>query len=69
MNTMNWTSLYKNYAGKWVAINSGDQKTVVASATTAKAVVKKAKTLGFATAPIMKIPKEVIAFAGNEVSV
>lgn len=65
---MNWISLYKKYAGKWIALKS-DEKTVVASATTAQAAYKKAKDVGYPQAFILRVPKTLTSFVGsNEVS-
>lgn len=60
---MNWTHLYKKYAGSWVALKA-DEKTVITSASTAQEVFKKAKEKGFDKPIITRVPKELLPFAG-----
>lgn len=65
---MNWVNLYKKHAGKWVALKE-DEKTVIASAATARAAYKKAKDSGLPHAFITRVPKTLTSFVGaNEVS-
>jgi hypothetical protein len=60
---MNLTSVYKKYAGKWVALKANSQ-TVVTHATNAQSLYKKMQKLDKTDAVILKIPKKVIAFVG-----
>ena len=60
---INWTLLYKKYAGQWIAFKA-DEKTVVASGKTLKIAHAKAIKLGLKK-PIMSfVPKENITFVG-----
>ncbi len=44
--SIDWTKIYKQYKGLWVALKD-DEKTVVASGKTAKEVWDKAKDKGY----------------------
>jgi uncharacterized protein DUF5678 len=62
-----WTHLFENYCGKWVAL-ADDETTVLAAAPTAKeahaAALKRSET------PLLyRVPDSLEAFAGHEVRI
>ncbi len=60
---IDWTKIYKKYKGLWVALAS-DEKTVIASAKTAKEVWAKAQKKG-AKAPILTfMPESLVTYVG-----
>ena len=62
---MNWINLMKKYAGKWVALKD-DQKTVIASADSAKQALKMAKEKGVENPFLNFVPEKLTAFAGHD---
>lgn len=60
---IDWTKLRGKYAGQWVAFKK-DEKTVIASAKTLKAVHKKAEENGYKRPAVFFVPKEDISFVG-----
>lgn len=65
---IDWTHLYKNYKGLWVALKS-DEITVVGSGKTIKSAMAEAKKNGYSNPIFNYIPKKDVAFVGfkNEV--
>ena len=61
---INWTHIYEDYKGKWVAIKS-DNKTVVASGKTASEVRTLANKAGFRKAGLFYVPMKEGFFIGN----
>lgn len=64
MAAIDWTKIYKNYKGLWVALKN-DEQTVIASSKTLKETAQKAKKKGFAKPIFMKVPQKVGYFAGK----
>ena len=60
---IDWTHIYKDYKGKWVAIKS-DNKTVVAFGKTALEVRLSANKAGFKKAGLFYVPKKDTVFVG-----
>jgi hypothetical protein len=60
MKLIDWTNLYEEYKGLWVAL-SDDNETVVGSGTTAKEALDQARAKGFAHAAITHVPKELVS--------
>jgi len=60
----NWTKLYSNYKGQWVALK-GDEITVIASGKKLSTVLKEARDQGYEKPIVAKIPKNNLAYIGN----
>ena len=54
----------KKYKGKWIAMNSPEERKVVASGKTLKQVMGKARQKGFLVPLVMQVPKEVLPIVG-----
>ncbi len=68
MLSMDWTRLYKKYAGLWVALKD-DEKTVVGSGATLKQALAGAEKKGYQHPIVHRVPAKLEAFVGiNEVS-
>lgn len=61
---IDWTHIYNDYKGKWVAIKS-DNKTVVASGKTAREAAMLADKAGFKKAGLFYVPKKDVVFIGQ----
>ena len=59
-----WTNLYKQYKGLWVALKS-DEVTVVGKGKTAKLAFEEAKKNGYPRPILSYVPKRNVAFAGK----
>lgn len=64
MKAINWTKIYKNYKGKWVALKD-DEQTVVASGYTLKEVMEKSKKKGLSHPVVTQVPQEVLPIVGT----
>lgn len=60
---INWTTIYKEYKGKWIALKS-DEKTVIASGLRAPAVYKKAMNSGYKHPILSYIPIKLVSRVG-----
>lgn len=60
---IDWTKIYKQYKGLWVALKD-DEKTVVASAETVKEVMIKAQKKGFPQPILFRVPIKIIPYIG-----
>lgn len=60
---IDWTKIYKQYKGLWVALLD-DQTTVVASGKTLKDAMKGAQAKGFNEPIVMRIPTEIAPYIG-----
>ena len=60
---LDWTNLYENYKGQWVAL-AEDSETVVGSGKTPEMALVAAASRGVRDAALTYVPTEVIAFAG-----
>jgi hypothetical protein len=63
MAAKDWTKLYEDYKGLWVALKS-DETTVVSSAEKLKDVLERAKELGCNHPIVTKVPKRDLAYIG-----
>lgn len=61
---INWTKLFKEYNGQWVALKD-DEKTVIASGKTAKDALAKSKAIGFAQPILTRVPQELTTYVGS----
>lgn len=64
MDSIDWTPMFKKYKGKWVALAS-DEKTVVASASTAKLTIILANKKGEKRPILFKVPTKNLTYVGN----
>lgn len=62
--TIDWTIIYHRYKGLWVALQD-DEKTVVASGKTAKAVLEEARNKGLPRPILFKVPAQIIPYIGG----
>ncbi|MEK7592430.1 MAG: DUF5678 domain-containing protein [Patescibacteria group bacterium] len=60
---INWTKIYKKYKGMWIALKR-DEKTVIASADSAKAVYGRAIKNGFENPIISFVPSQITPMVG-----
>lgn len=60
---IDWTDLYDQYRGQWVALKS-DEKTVVSSGKTAKQAFDKAIAKGEAEPILTKLPDRLVPYVG-----
>lgn len=63
MKPIGMTQIHKKYKGKWVALTP-DEKSVVASGSTAKKVYDDAQKIGFKVPILMKVPKDIVIYVG-----
>lgn len=64
MIAKNWSSLFKKYKGKWVALMD-DEVTVISSGYNLAEVLKIALNKGFDKPIIAKIPEKDITYIGS----
>lgn len=64
MKARNWTHLYPEYAGRWVAF-AKNQETVIANATTLSTALQKAKRQGYKNPVVFKVPQEMLPYVGT----
>lgn len=64
MVVKNWTSLFKNYKGQWVALKD-DETTVISSGTKLPEVLRRALDEGFDNPIVTKVPKEDVTYIGS----
>lgn len=63
MKAVDWTKIYKNYKGKWVALKD-DEQTVLASGYTLKEVMEKSKKKGLSHPVVTQVPREILPIVG-----
>ncbi len=59
------SEVVNKYKGLWVGLKKEDQTTVVASGTTVKEVMEKAKRVGYPQPILFKVPTQIIPFVGG----
>lgn len=64
MVATDWTKIYKNYQGLWVALKE-DEITVIASGKSLKETSEKALKKGFSDPIFMQVPQKQSYFIGN----
>lgn len=62
--SINWTSLYKKYKGKWVALKD-DEKTVIASAASPREALEEARKKGYSSPTLHRVPSHVVPLVGG----
>lgn len=60
---IDWTEIYKEYKGLWIALKD-DEKTVVAFGATAKQALEKAQKKGYRKPILTKMPQKLIPYVG-----
>jgi hypothetical protein len=63
MAARDWSKLYKQYKGKWVAL-ADDRMTVVATGKSRRDTEDNAAKLGYTNTLVLKFPEKLEAFAG-----
>ena len=63
MATKNWTTLFEQYKGKWVAL-ADDETTVISSGEVLSEVIHKATDKGHLKPILAKIPTKDITYIG-----
>jgi hypothetical protein len=61
---INWTPIYKKYKGKWIALKT-DEKTVIASADSAKDANNKAIKKGIKNPILSFVPVRISTMVGR----
>lgn len=69
MQSIDWTKLFKQYKGRWVALSDADDMTVVGDGVSAQEALEQAKAKGFANAAVTFVPRELVTFAGAQYEV
>lgn len=64
MKPIDYTSIFKKYAGKWIALK-GDEKTVVSSSQTAKKALESAISAGVKKPILFKVPSQALPYVGS----
>lgn len=64
MRPTNWSSIFKKYAGKWIALTE-DESAVVTSSESAKTAFNKSRSQGIKVPILMKVPKESLPYVGQ----
>jgi hypothetical protein len=60
---VDWTELYRDYAGKWVALKD-DEETVIASGETLEEAQERATEKGAEDPIFTRVPEESLPFVG-----
>lgn len=60
---IDWTKICKKYKGLWIGL-ADDEKTVVASGKTVKAVIEKADKKGYKKPILFRVPAEIVPYIG-----
>ncbi|MBI2327138.1 succinyl-CoA synthetase subunit alpha [Candidatus Curtissbacteria bacterium] len=66
MKPIDMTKIYRKYKGKWVAIKSPTDTTVIASGKTLHEALTKAQKRGVKMPMMVDVPKEVLPIVGLE---
>lgn len=64
--SIDWTKIYKEYKGLWVALEK-DEKTVLATGKTAKEALARAVKKGYARPVLTRIPTTLQFYVGFEI--
>jgi hypothetical protein len=62
----NWTKLYENYKGLWVALKQ-DESTVIASGKKLDDVLRKVEAQGYKKPIVTKVPKKDLVYIGGSI--
>ena len=60
---IDWTKIYKEYKGLWVALKD-DEKTVIASGKTAREAWDKAQKRGYKKPILSHMPDKLVSYVG-----
>ncbi len=63
MKPIDYSPIFKNYSGQWVALKS-DEKTVVAASRSASKVFQEAKEEGVKEPILFKVPVKSVPYIG-----
>jgi hypothetical protein len=61
--SQDWTKLYKQYRGQWVALKD-DEQTVVGSGETAKQALAESRKQGYEQPILTRMPTDLTPFIG-----
>jgi hypothetical protein len=64
MPTKNWTKLFKDYKGQWIALKD-DEITVISSGNKLSEVIRSAQSKGYQKPILTKIPRKDITYIGS----
>ena len=64
MPAKNWTKLFKEYKGQWVALKD-DETTVISSGVKLVDVIRGAEDKGYKKPILAKIPKKDVVYIGS----
>lgn len=64
MKATDWSAIYKEYKGLWVAL-AQDEVTVLSSGKTAKQAWTKAKKDGYENPILTKMPSKLLTYVGS----
>ncbi len=60
---IDWTNLYKEYKGQWVALEQ-DERTVVSFGESAREAWEKATARGHANPILSRVPEDLVTYIG-----
>lgn len=58
-----WTNIFKEYKGLWVALKD-DEETVVGSGATAREALEQAQKQGYENPILTRMPEELVTYVG-----
>ena len=61
--SIDWTEIYTNHKGRWVALED-DEQTVVGSGKTLQAALEEASKNGYNEPIVTRMPQELFPFVG-----
>lgn len=64
MAAIDWTNLFEQYKGLWVALED-DERTVVGSGKTLKEALENAKASGSQQPIVTRVPEKMVTFIGS----
>lgn len=64
MPTKNWTKLFKDYKGQWVALKD-DEITVISAGNKLSDVIRTAQSKGYQKPILTKVPRKDITYIGS----
>ncbi len=63
---IDWTKIYKQYKGLWVALKD-DETTVVGSGITPRKALEGAKKKGYQNPILTRMPDELVTYIGSNI--
>lgn len=63
MPAVDWSTIYQQYKGLWVALQE-DEETVVGSGQTAREALEQAKESGYPKPILTRMPEELVTYIG-----